>query len=65
MLRDLIPVVCFVTENYVIYHLFCNIIRKRLRVLDLGHPGKGGVFDMDVGEKSWQQLVVKLYRVSQ
>lgn len=60
VLRDLIPLVCFVTDNYVIYHLFCNIIRKGLRVLDLGHLGKEGIFDMIVGEESWQRLVVKL-----
>lgn len=54
VLKDPIWVVCFVTENYVIYHLFCNIIRKGLRqvILGLGHLGKGVIFDMVKEERA-------------
>lgn len=62
VLRDLIPVVCFFTENYVIYHLFYNIIGNGLRqiILGLSYLGKGDIFDMGEGEKSWQQLNMRI-----
>ena len=61
--RDPIPVVCFVMENYVIYHLFCNLIRKGLRqvILGLGLLEKGGIFDLGEGKKSWQRLDRKIW----
>ena len=54
VLRDPIPVVCFVTENYVIYHLFCTLIRKGLRqvILALGQLEKGTIFNLGKAKKS-------------
>lgn len=56
VLRDPIPVVCFVIEHYVIYHLFCNLIKKGLRqvLLALGQLEKGNMFNLGKGKKSWQ-----------
>ena len=58
ILRDPFPDVCFVTENYVIFHLFCNLVRKGLRqiILGLGLLRKGEIFDMGERKTSWQQL---------
>lgn len=62
VLKDPISVVFFVTENYAVYHLFCNIIRKGLRqvILGLGQLRKESIFDMGRGKKSWQQLDMKI-----